>query len=172
MAIDIQQSEQEPFNTNLQNWWQELVAQIKHDAAKMNAGISPRYGIGLPAMKGKIEINGRESLPGWFELHIDKPPFPLREDKFNEPPISLTIRLDIDEKEFQVLRHRTRGPYAYGKGKNENVESIAITSVSIIAHDERVRILAESGLELKIETLSEGILNAFLVYPTRCGVKP
>lgn len=76
MADLIQQHSSQPERFGAaQEWWERLVTQIRHDAGKMNAGIVPE---GMPTMKGQIEINGRVSLPGPLELHIDKPPFPAR----------------------------------------------------------------------------------------------
>lgn len=162
----VQQPNQQEGVGAAQAWWEQLVTQIRLDVSKMNAGIVPK---GWPTMKGQIEINGRQSLPGPLELHIDKPPFPAREDHLDEPPTYLAIQLDIDEGTFKTLHNHTRGAYAYGRGKNENCDRIGILQVHFVADDDQVHLIIDDGRELKIEPFSEGILQAFLPRFNRCG---
>lgn len=98
-----EQGRQELFACAAQHLWEEFVTQIKHDAGKMNAGINPKNAAGRPTMKGAIEINGRELIPGPHELHIDKLAFPSRDDGYFEEPTSLTVRLDIGARTIRTI---------------------------------------------------------------------
>lgn len=115
-----------------------LVAQIRHDADKLNKTAGP-------ALKGDIEINRRELIPNEGTLNVDNLTFPA---------IYLAIRLDTSAQSIHV--HQLRREM---EGMSEETDERLLLELD--ANDQIV-IKDASGTRLDIAGVSKNVLARFL----------
>jgi len=129
----------EVFPAQANRVWRTLVAQIRHDASRLNA----KY---LPIMKGEIKINDRELIPNDNELYVDKLAFPA---------IRLTLRLNTSAGGItidQTRKETVEGSY----GETSERLELQLTS------SDQITIKDSNGQEFTIEDASKYILERFL----------
>jgi hypothetical protein len=136
-----QEHRRQIFGPKARRIWEALVAQIQHDAARMNAASNVKA-----AMKGTIEINNRELIPGDSELNVDKPFI---------PSVYLDINLDTGAESIKIAQRRKETFEGDSRSTNERL------NLQLTDGDEMF-ITDANGQHLTIEKASEYILRRFL----------
>jgi hypothetical protein len=129
----------EVFGPEAGRMWRAVVAQIKHDADKLNK-------TALQAIKDNMRINGRELIPSDDTLFVDNLVYPA---------LYLDVRLDTSSQSIHI--HQLRRESMEGRGAQTD-ERILLE----LDPDDQIVIKDADGNRLTVECVSKYVLGRFL----------